>query len=110
VPAQPPPTTTPDDTIPPTTSTTAPGEPPAGAGEDAAPPPSDPGAIEPPAEAPAAVGWAPAMREVVVEIIEGATDEPAPAEPTGPIPAPALPQGDPPPGTQAEPSGRERSG
>ena len=110
-PAQPPPTTTPDDPIPPpTTSTTVPGEPPAGTGEDAAPPPSDPGAIEPPAEAPAAVGWAPAMREVVVEIIEGATDEPAPAEPTEPASAPALPQGDPPPGTQAAPSGRERSG
>ena len=100
----------PDDTIPPTTSTTAPGEPPAGTGEDAAPSPSDPGAIEPPAEAPAAVGWAPAMREVVVEIIEGATDEPAPAEPTEPTTAPALPQGDPPPGAQAAPSGRERSG
>jgi len=93
----PPPATTPDDTVPPTTATTVPAAPPADTGDDPAPPASDPGGIEPPAEPPAAVGWAPAMREVVVEIIEEGTGDP---ESTGPestgsaptsAPAPAAP-------------------
>jgi hypothetical protein len=77
-----PPTTTPEPTPPPTSSTTVPIDPPA----------------EPPAmpeEPPAAVGWAPAMRELVVEILEETAEAPAPpapeppAAPEAPAPPPA---------------------
>ena len=83
-----PPTTVPPTTVPPTTvpPTTAPEEPPAEA-PCTATPPAEPGSnpAEPPAppEAPpvtAAVGWAPAMREVVVDIL----DDCRPSSPTPP--------------------------
>jgi hypothetical protein len=97
-----PPATTPDDTVPPTTSTTVPAEPPVDTPDEPAPP-VDPDVTEPPAEPPAAVGWAPAMREVVVEIIEEAPPAPAPSEPAPvePAPAPAAPPADPPPAAEA---------
>jgi Transglycosylase SLT domain len=66
-----PPTTTPEPSPSTTTSTTVPAEPPT-----------------PPAEPPAAVGWAPAMREVVVEILEESADAPAPEAPSEPPPPP----------------------
>jgi Transglycosylase SLT domain len=81
-----PPTTAPEPTPSPTTSTTTvPADP------QPEPPPS-------PEEPPAAVGWAPAMREVVVEILEESADAPAPAapaEPPGPAPAPPAPEAPP---------------
>jgi Transglycosylase SLT domain len=88
-----PPVTTPDDTVPPTTSTTVPDEPPVDTPDEPVPAEPDPGVVEP-AEPPAAVGWAPAMREVVVEIIEEA---PAAPEPTEPAPPPAAEPEDAPP-------------
>jgi Transglycosylase SLT domain len=72
-----PPTTAPESTSSTTTSTTTTTVP-------ADPPPEPPATPE---EPPAAVGWAPAMREVVVEILEESADAPAPAKP----PAPAAP-------------------
>jgi hypothetical protein len=78
-----PPVTTPDDTVPPTTSTTVPDEPPVDTPDEPVPAEPDPGVVEP-AEPPAAVGWAPAMREVVVEIIEEAPAAPEPTEPAPP--------------------------
>jgi Transglycosylase SLT domain len=81
---------------PPTTSSTT--TPPTTAPEPAAPTtstttvPVDP-APEPPAtpeEPPAAVGWAPAMREVVVDILEESPAPTAPAAPAAPE-APAAP-------------------
>ena len=87
-----PPVTTPDDTVPPTTSTTVPEEPPVDTPDEPVPAEPDPGVVEP-AEPPAAVGWAPAMREVVVEIIEEA---PAAPEPTEPAPPAAEPEDAPP--------------
>jgi hypothetical protein len=83
-----PPTTAPEPTPSPTTSTTT---------VPADPPPEPPAAPE---EPPAAVGWAPAMREVVVEILEESADAPAPAapaEPPAPPPAPAPPAPEAPP-------------
>jgi Transglycosylase SLT domain len=81
-----PPTTAPEPTPSPTTSTTTvPADP------QPEPPPS-------PEEPPAAVGWAPAMREVVVEILEESADAPAPAapaEPPAPAPAPPAPEAPP---------------
>jgi Transglycosylase SLT domain len=91
-PATPPPPTTSSTTTPPTTApepapssttstttTTVPAD----------PPPEPPATAE---EPPAAVGWAPAMREVVVEILEESADAPAPAEPPAAAPpAPAAP-------------------
>jgi Transglycosylase SLT domain len=91
-----PPVTTPDDTVPPTTSTTEPDEPPADAPDEPVTSEPDPGGVDEPAEPPAAVGWAPAMREVVVEIIEE-----APAAPTTPTPPAAEPE-DAPPGVPAD--------
>jgi hypothetical protein len=78
-----PPATAPEP-APPTTTSTTPTTVPA---EPAAPPAT-------PEEPPAAVGWAPAMREVVVEILEESAEAPAapPAEP----PAPAAPSAEPP--------------
>ncbi len=92
-----PPTTVPPTTVPPTTvpPTTVPGEPPA------EPPCTDPTPRRAPPEAPpvtAAVGWAPAMREVVVDIL----DDP-PAEPPDPAAAPAPPTTCPPDGAAAPP-------
>jgi hypothetical protein len=105
----PPPTTAPPTTVPPTTvpPTTAPPTtvPPTTAPPTTVPPttvppttvppttvPPTPSTMVPPEEEPdtAAVGWAPAMREVVVEILE---EEPPPV----PDPAPASP----PPSTPA---------
>jgi hypothetical protein len=83
-----PPTTAPEPT-PSTTTTTLPADPPA----------------EPPAtpeEPPAAVGWAPAMREVVVGILEDGAAGPAPAAPAEP-PAPP-PEAPPEPSEPAEPA------
>jgi hypothetical protein len=83
-------TTTPPTTAPapsPSTTTTTP--------VPADPPPEAPEPPATPEEPPAAVGWAPAMREVVVEIIEESAEPPAPpapAEPSEPAPpAPAPP-------------------
>jgi Transglycosylase SLT domain len=81
-----PPTTTPEP--PSSTTTTVPADPPA----------------EPPAmpeEPPAAVGWAPAMREVVVEILEEAAEAPAPEAPAPEAPPP--PAAPAPPATPPEP-------
>ncbi len=85
---EPPPVTTPDDTVPPG-DPGAPAEPPTDAPDEPVPAEPDPGVGDPPAEPPAAVGWAPAMREVVVEIIEQAPAAPAPAAPASA--APPLP-------------------
>jgi Transglycosylase SLT domain len=83
-----PPTTAPEPTPSPTTSTTTTTVP-------ADPPPEPPPTPE---EPPAAVGWAPAMREVVVEILEESADAQAPAAPAEPpAPAPASPAPDAPP-------------
>jgi Transglycosylase SLT domain len=85
-----PPTTAPEPTPSPTTSTITTTVP-------ADPPPEPPATPEEPA---AAVGWAPAMREVVVEILEESADAPAPAapaEPPAPPPAPAPPAPEAPP-------------
>ena len=55
-------------------------------------PPAEPPAV--PEDPPAAVGWAPAMREVVVEILEDTAEAPAPpapaAQPMSEPPAPAA--------------------
>jgi Transglycosylase SLT domain len=84
VPEQPP-VTPPGDTVPPpTTTTTVPEQPPVDTPDEPVVTEPDPAEVEEPAEPPAAVGWAPAMREVVVEIIE---EEPAATEPTEPAPA-----------------------
>ena len=80
---EPPPVTTPDDTVPPD----EPEEPPVDTPDAPVPSEPDPPVVDQPAEPPAAVGWAPAMREVVVEIIEQAPAAPAPA-----APAPAPPR------------------
>ena len=84
VPAEPP-VTPPDDTVPPD-GPAAPAEPPADAPDVPAPPEPDPGVVDEPVEPPAAVGWAPAMREVVIEIIEDAPAAPGPTTPTPPAP------------------------
>ncbi|MGH9217039.1 MAG: lytic transglycosylase domain-containing protein, partial [Acidimicrobiales bacterium] len=89
---EPPSTTTPE--APSTTTTTVPVDPPA----------------EPPAapeDPPAAVGWAPAMREVVVEILEETAAPPAPpapAAPPEPAPEPPAAAAPPAPPTSAAPS------
>jgi hypothetical protein len=119
----PPPVTTPDTVPPGEPPVTTPAEPPVAEPPDPAPdapapPAPDPAASEEPAEPPAAVGWAPAMREVVVEIIEDAAAAPAPTSPgpTAPVPpsaaadpatAPAPPAADPaaPPGPADTPTG-----
>jgi hypothetical protein len=88
-----PPTTAPEPSPSATTSTTVPAEPPA--------PPAEPSA--PPEEPPAAVGWAPAMREVVVEILEEPADAPAPAEPPAPAESPEPPAAPPAPTESSEP-------
>jgi hypothetical protein len=104
--ATPPPPTTSSTTTPPTTAleptpstttstttTTVPAD----------PPPEPPATTE---EPPAAVGWAPAMREVVVEILEESADAPAPAapaEPPAPAPAPPAPEAPPESSEPAEP-------
>jgi cell division septation protein DedD len=92
-PATAPPTTTPPLTTSSTTTppTTAPEPSPSTTTSTTVPP-------APPEELPAAVGWAPAMREVVVEIIEDSADAPAPAE----TPAPAPPAEPPEPPAPAE--------
>ena len=100
-PATPPPPTTSSTTTPPTTApepapstttstttTTVPVD----------PPPEPPATPEEPA---AAVGWAPAMREVVVEILEGSAEAPAPTPPAEP-PAPAAPPAAPAPAAPSE--------
>jgi Transglycosylase SLT domain len=79
-----PPVTTPDDTVPPTTSTTVPDQPPVDAPDEPVTSEPDPGVVDEPAEPPAAVGWAPAMREVVVEIIEESSAAPGPTTATPP--------------------------
>lgn len=79
-----PPVTTPDDTVPPTTSTTVPEQPPVDAPDEPVTSEPDPGVVDEPAEPPAAVGWAPAMREVVVEIIEESPAAPGPTTATPP--------------------------
>jgi len=79
-----PPVTTPDDTVPPTTSTTVPDPPPVDAPDEPVTSEPDPGVVDEPAEPPAAVGWAPAMREVVVEIIEESSAAPGPTTATPP--------------------------
>jgi Transglycosylase SLT domain len=106
-PTTPPPPTTASTTTPPTTapgpspstttSTTVPADPPP---EPPAPPEEPP---TPPEEPPAAVGWAPAMREVVVEILEESADPPAPAVPAAPA-APAAPSAPPAPPAPPESS------
>jgi Transglycosylase SLT domain len=89
-----PPTTAPEPTPSSTTSTTTTTVP-------ADPPPEPPATAE---EPPAAVGWAPAMREVVVEILEESADAPAPAEPPAAAPpAPAEPPAAAPPQPGAPP-------
>ena len=109
--APPPPSTPPPTTPPPTTPTTTP---PTTAPEPA---PSTtttttPAPVEPPAEPPAtqdeptaAVGWAPAMREVVVDVIEDSGGQPPPAPaPAAPPPAPAEPQESPEPPLAPDPA------
>jgi hypothetical protein len=109
----PPPTTTttapPATTPPPTTSTTTP---PTTAPEPA---PSTtttttPAPVEPPTEPPAtpeeptaAVGWAPAMREVVVEVLEDSGGQ-APPAPAAPPPPPVEPQESPEPAPAPDPA------
>jgi cell division septation protein DedD len=83
----PPAPTTSSTTLPTTTTTTVPEEPPA----------EEPVAPEEPT---AAVGWAPAMREVVVEILE---DAPGPARAAPDAPAPTTPEAAAPP-APAEPA------
>jgi hypothetical protein len=129
-PNPPAPTTTPSTTAPPSPPTTAPPPPPATSPPATTPPPATSSTTTPPTTAPeptpsttsttvpadppaeppatpeepaAAVGWAPAMREVVVGILEDAADGPAPAAPAEP-PAPApAPEAPPEPSEPAEP-------
>jgi hypothetical protein len=89
-----PPTTAPEPSPSTTTSTTVSAEPPA---EPPAPPEGPP---SPPEEPSAAVGWAPAMREVVVDILEESADPPAPTAPAEP---PAPPESSVPPAAPAPP-------
>jgi hypothetical protein len=86
-----PPTTAPEPTPSTTTSTTT---------VPVEPPPEPPA---PPEEPPAAVGWAPAMREVVVEILEVSPDAPAPAEPQAPPESSEPPAAPPAPPESSEP-------
>jgi hypothetical protein len=69
-------------------------------------PPAEPPAA--PEDPPAAVGWAPAMREVVVEILEETAEPPAPPAPAAPPaaepPAPAAPPAAEPPAPDAPPA------
>jgi Transglycosylase SLT domain len=108
-PAPTPSTTTPSPTTP---SPTAPEPPPStttSTTTTTAPmgPPTDPPVPEDP---PAAVGWAPAMREVVVEILQDSAEAPAPPapEPAAPEPAASPPPAEAPappgPATSSEPS------
>jgi Transglycosylase SLT domain len=102
----PPPTSPPATPPPPTTSTTTPPTTPPTTAPEPAPSTTTtttPAPVEPPAEPPAtpeeptaAVGWAPAMREVVVDVLEESGGQPPPP----PMPAPASP---PPPSAPPEP-------
>jgi Transglycosylase SLT domain len=93
----PPPTSPPATPPPPTTSTTTPPTTPPTTAPEPAPSTTTtttPAPVEPPAEPPAtpeeptaAVGWAPAMREVVVDVLEESGGQPPPP----PMPAPASP-------------------
>jgi Transglycosylase SLT domain len=69
-------------------------------------PPAEPPAV--PEDPPAAVGWAPAMREVVVEILEDTAEAPAPPAPAAPQvsdpPAPAAPAASEPPAPATPPA------
>jgi membrane-bound lytic murein transglycosylase B len=95
-------TSTTSTTVPPTPSTTAPPttEP---TTPDTTVPPTEPMPTEEPL---AAVGWAPAMREVVVEIIEDQQASDAPASTTSTVPpAPASVSCEPPQAASPEPPG-----
>ncbi len=99
-PATPPPPTTSSTTTPPTT---APEPTPSTTTSTTTTVPADPPAT--PEEPPAAVGWAPAMREVVVEILEESAEAPAPAAPVEPpAPAPPTPEAPPEPSEPAVPA------
>lgn len=69
-------------------------------------PPAEPPAV--PEDPPAAVGWAPAMRAVVVEILEDRAEAPAPpaaaAPPVSEPPAPAAPAASGPPAPATPPA------
>lgn len=98
-------TTTPEAPSPTTTSTTTTTVPPD--------PPAEPPAV--PEDPPAAVGWAPAMREVVIEILDETAEAPAAPALSAPVPpasaappaaeppAPAAPPEPPGPATPPEP-------
>jgi hypothetical protein len=114
-PTTPPPPTTSSTTTPPTTAPTTPPEPAPSTTTTTPPVPVDPPA-EPPAtpeEPTAAVGWAPAMREVVVEVLEESGGQPPPAPapteppttaPPEPAPAPAEPPESPEPAAAPDPA------